>query len=75
MRSPLSSIIASLVMEELEYEVITSLEYISDFYELCVDDILCIPIDKLHHSHFSSSELGLYLTTRNKRKLDILFRY
>lgn len=58
----ISSIVANLVMEELENNVISKLHFITHFYRRCVDDsLLCIPHNKINYAQtaFNSSLLRL----------------
>lgn len=51
MGSPISACIANLVMEEVENEILSSLDFTPTFYKRYVDDcLLCIPADKIEYT-------------------------
>lgn len=52
MRYPISSMVANLVMEELENEILAGVDYVPHFYIRYADDcLLCIPISELNCTH------------------------
>lgn len=77
MGSPLSPVVANLVMEDLEKSALNSLQFLPIFYKRYVDDIItCIPHDKIDDilNAFNSYHPRLQFTTetQNNNKLAFL---
>lgn len=76
MGSPISSVIASLVLEELENETTKSLDYVPHFYKRYVDCILCITENKLETHMRPSTRIMQEFSSqlKNKKKVPLMIR-
>lgn len=76
MGSPISSSIAQLVLEDLEKNILSQLDFTPIFYKRYVDDcIVCLPIDKIEYilNKFNSYHPKLQFTIEKEEQNKINF--